>query len=67
MGKAFSFTPKLVRPVERRFRFAPAGFEGATVKVAPPLTITADAIQDGLAALREAVTEAAAERERECL
>jgi 4-aminobutyrate aminotransferase-like enzyme len=63
MGKAISLTPRLVRPVETRFRFAPVGLEGATVNVAPPLTITADAIQDGLAGLREAVTEAAAERE----
>lgn len=62
MGKAMSLTPKLVRAVETRFRFAPVGFGGATAKVAPPLTITADATQNGLAALRDAVTEAAAER-----
>ena len=57
--------------VEKAFQkgllmFAPVGFGGATVKIAPPLTITAAAIQDGLTALREAVTEAAAERGQEC-
>lgn len=39
--------------------FAPVGVGGATVKIAPPLTITEDAIRDGLAALEDAVAEAA--------
>lgn len=51
--------------VEKAFQkglllFAPVGFGGGTVKVCPPLTIGAEAIRDGLTALREAVAEAAA-------
>ncbi len=38
--------------------FAPVGFGGATVKIAPPLVITEEAISDGIAALREAIAEA---------
>jgi diaminobutyrate-pyruvate transaminase/4-aminobutyrate aminotransferase/(S)-3-amino-2-methylpropionate transaminase len=45
--------------------FAPVRSGGATVKIAPPLTITADAIHDGFAAPREAVAEAAAVLGRE--
>jgi len=41
--------------------FAPVGFGGATLKVCPPLIIEADALRDGLAALREAMAAAAAE------
>lgn len=37
--------------------FAPVGFGGATVKIAPPLCITADAIRDGAQALAEAMAE----------
>jgi 4-aminobutyrate aminotransferase-like enzyme len=49
--------------VERAFRkgllfFAPVGFGNATVKVAPPLTITDDMLDDGFVALREAFAEA---------
>jgi 4-aminobutyrate aminotransferase-like enzyme len=40
--------------------FAPVGFGGATVKVAPPLTIAADAVREGLAVLEEAIAEAMA-------
>jgi len=40
--------------------FAPVGFGGATVKVAPPLVIGKAAILDGLAALDEAFDEALA-------
>ncbi|OGB93796.1 MAG: 4-aminobutyrate aminotransferase [candidate division NC10 bacterium RBG_16_65_8] len=52
--------------VEKAFQkglllFAPVGFGGATLKVCPPLTITREAIADGLSALRESVTEAAVE------
>jgi 4-aminobutyrate aminotransferase-like enzyme len=55
--------------VEKAFQkglllFAPVGFGGATIKISPPLTITTDAIQDGLGALRESLEEAAAERGR---
>jgi 4-aminobutyrate aminotransferase / (S)-3-amino-2-methylpropionate transaminase / 5-aminovalerate transaminase len=42
--------------------FAPVGFGGATVKVCPPLTIAAEAIADGLAALDEAIAEAVVAR-----
>jgi 4-aminobutyrate aminotransferase-like enzyme len=35
--------------------FAPVGFGGATVKLCPPLTITPEAIADGLIALDEAI------------
>jgi 4-aminobutyrate aminotransferase-like enzyme len=49
--------------VEKAFQkglllFAPVGFGGATVKISPPLTITAEAILDGLSALGEAISEA---------
>lgn len=37
--------------------FSPVGFGGATVKIAPPLTITQEAIQDGIQALSEAIQE----------
>jgi 4-aminobutyrate aminotransferase/(S)-3-amino-2-methylpropionate transaminase len=52
--------------VEKSFQkglllFAPVGFGGATVKISPPLTITREAILDGLAALGESVQEAATE------
>jgi 4-aminobutyrate aminotransferase-like enzyme len=42
--------------------FSPVGFGGATVKLAPPLVITPDAIADGLVALDEAIGEAVAGR-----
>ena len=49
--------------VEECFRaglllFAPVGVGGACVKIAPPLCITEPAINDGLAALNDAVTRA---------
>jgi 4-aminobutyrate aminotransferase-like enzyme len=49
--------------VEKAFQkglllFAPVGPGGGTVKIAPPLTITEEAIQDGLLALSEAIDEA---------
>jgi 4-aminobutyrate aminotransferase/(S)-3-amino-2-methylpropionate transaminase len=52
--------------VERAFQkglllFAPVGVGGATVKICPPLTITREAIMDGLSALGEAVADAAEE------
>ena len=37
--------------------FAPVGFGGATVKIAPPLCITADAVREGCAVIREAIEE----------
>jgi 4-aminobutyrate aminotransferase-like enzyme len=50
--------------VEKAFQkglllFAPVGLGGATVKICPPLTITEEAVRDGLSALTEAVAEAA--------
>ncbi len=45
--------------------FAPVGFGGATVKICPPLTITEDAILDGILALAEAIDEASVELARE--
>jgi 4-aminobutyrate aminotransferase/(S)-3-amino-2-methylpropionate transaminase len=38
--------------------FAPVGFGGATVKIAPPLVITEAAILDSVSALEEAFAEA---------
>ena len=40
--------------------FAPVGAWGQTVKIAPPLTITEEAVREGLAVLSEAVDEAVA-------
>ena len=40
--------------------FAPVGSWGQTVKISPPLTITRDALEDGLAVLSETVDEAVA-------
>ncbi len=39
--------------------FAPVGFGGATVKISPPLCITAEALQESLAVLGESLKEAA--------
>jgi 4-aminobutyrate aminotransferase / (S)-3-amino-2-methylpropionate transaminase / 5-aminovalerate transaminase len=51
--------------VERCFRkgllmFSPVGAWGQTVKIAPPLTIPREALEEGIAVLSEAVDEAAA-------
>jgi len=51
--------------VERCFHkgllfFCPVGAWGQTVKIAPPLTIPAEAVREGLAVLAEAVAEAVA-------
>ncbi len=51
--------------VERCFHkgllfFAPVGAWGQTVKIAPPLTITEEAVKEGLAVLSEAIDEAVA-------
>ena len=35
--------------------FSPVGFKGGTVKICPPLMITAEAIEDSMAAFREAL------------
>jgi len=56
--------------VEKAFRkgllmFAPVGFGGATVKISPPLTITKEAVLDGLSALGEAIDESSRELGRE--
>ncbi len=37
--------------------FSPVGFGGATVKIAPPLCITTEAVQEGISVLREAFAE----------
>jgi 4-aminobutyrate aminotransferase/(S)-3-amino-2-methylpropionate transaminase len=52
--------------IERAFHkglllFAPVGAWGQTVKIAPPLTITQEALIEGLSVLSEAVAEAEAE------
>ena len=55
--------------VEKAFQkgllmFAPVGFGGATVKIAPPLCIGQEAVADGLAALAESIDAAAQELRR---
>lgn len=42
--------------------FSPVGPQGCTLKIAPPLTITADAVKEGCAVLKEAFGEALAAR-----
>jgi 4-aminobutyrate aminotransferase-like enzyme len=42
--------------------FAPVGAWGQTVKIAPPLTISSDALKEGLSVLAECVEEAVAAR-----
>jgi 4-aminobutyrate aminotransferase-like enzyme len=42
--------------------FSPVGFGGATVKIAPPLCITAEAVREGAEVLGEATEEAIQER-----
>lgn len=42
--------------------FAPVGAWGQTVKISPPLTITLDALQDGLGVLSACVAEAVSAR-----
>lgn len=43
--------------------FAPVGFGGATIKICPPLTITAEAIGEGASVLEEAFSEILTERD----
>jgi 4-aminobutyrate aminotransferase-like enzyme len=43
--------------------FSPVGFGGGTVKIAPPLVITREAVEESCAVLREAFVEALAARE----
>jgi 4-aminobutyrate aminotransferase-like enzyme len=38
--------------------FAPVGFGGGTVKIAPPLCISRDAALEGVAVIRESLQEA---------
>jgi 4-aminobutyrate aminotransferase-like enzyme len=40
--------------------FSPVGVGGGTVKIAPPLVITGEALDDSMSAFREAVAEAVA-------
>jgi 4-aminobutyrate aminotransferase / (S)-3-amino-2-methylpropionate transaminase / 5-aminovalerate transaminase len=42
--------------------FSPVGNQGSTIKICPPLVITAEAIDESVAALEEAVVETLAER-----
>jgi len=42
--------------------FSPVGFGGATVKVSPPLCITAEAVREGAQVLGEAIAEASRDR-----
>jgi 4-aminobutyrate aminotransferase-like enzyme len=42
--------------------FSPVGPGGGTVKIAPPLVLTTDALHDSMAAFREALSEALASR-----
>jgi 4-aminobutyrate aminotransferase/diaminobutyrate-pyruvate transaminase/4-aminobutyrate aminotransferase/(S)-3-amino-2-methylpropionate transaminase len=42
--------------------FSPVGNLGSTIKICPPLVITAEAIEDSMSAFEEAVAEAIAER-----
>ena len=44
--------------------FNPVGLGGATVKIAPPLITTEEAILEGVAVLREALAEGVAERQK---
>ena len=44
--------------------FAPVGVGGGSVKICPPLMMTADAVDDSVAGLREAVAEAVAAKTR---
>ena len=37
--------------------FSPVGFGGATVKIAPPLVITEEAVREGAGVLEDAMTE----------
>ena len=51
------------RIIEKSFQkgllfFAPVGVGGGCVKISPPLSITAEAVRDGLTALGEACDEA---------
>ncbi len=45
--------------------FSPVGFGGGTVKIAPPLMLTHDALDDSLEAFRESVAESVAARREE--
>ncbi len=59
---AFAVAEKAVQ--KGLLMFAPVGVGGATVKICPPLTISREAVQDGLDALSEAISEATADAER---
>ena len=37
--------------------FAPVGYGGASVKIAPPLTVTEEPLREGIAVLEEALAE----------
>jgi 4-aminobutyrate aminotransferase/diaminobutyrate-pyruvate transaminase/4-aminobutyrate aminotransferase/(S)-3-amino-2-methylpropionate transaminase len=49
----------VLRSVEKGLLlFSPVGFKGGTVKICPPLMITAEALEDSMAAFREALNVA---------
>jgi 4-aminobutyrate aminotransferase-like enzyme len=47
--------------------FSPVGAWGQTIKIAPPLTITAEALEEGLDVLSESVDESVAEMQNQVL
>ena len=61
---ASSPTPPLAADIVRRcvekglLMFAPVGYGGASVKIAPPLIITEEPLRESLAVLEEALGEA---------
>ena len=55
-GLAFAIVEKALQ--KGLLMFAPVGLGAATVKICPPLTISRDAVEDGLGALAEAIAEA---------
>ena len=53
----------VVRSIEKGvLMFSPVGFKGCTVKIAPPLVITEEALRESLAAFEEAFREAVGAR-----
>ena len=59
-------SPRLAADVVRRcvekglLMFAPVGYAGASVKVAPPLVVTEEPLREGIEVLEEAIAEAVA-------
>ncbi len=55
---AFEITNRAFR--KGLLMFAPVGFGGATVKIAPPLVVTEDAVREGIEVLDQAIAESVA-------